>query len=105
MEHMIKPDNNVLSQFNLEGETEFLPGGEGRTFRVRNTVLKHINNDTEEYTNWIADFFAGIKGKGFRASKPVANTKGKWITEDGWTAWTFLEGASTFAGHDPARTD
>ncbi len=47
----MKPDENVLRQFNLEGEIEFLPGGEGRTYRVGNIVLKHINNDSEEYIN------------------------------------------------------
>ncbi len=83
----------------MKGEIEFLPGGEGRTYRVGNVVLKHINNDTEEYTNWVADLFAGIKESGFRISKPVANTKGMWITENGWTAWTFLEGDHNFTGH------
>jgi Ser/Thr protein kinase RdoA (MazF antagonist) len=95
----MKPDRNVLDQFNLKGEIEFLPGGEGRTYRVGNIVLKHINNDTEEYTNWIADLFAGIKESGFSISKPVANTKGMWITENGWAAWTFLEGDHNFTGH------
>lgn len=99
--HFMKPDQNVLRQFDIKGEIEFLPGGEGRTYRVGNTVLKHIGKDTEEYTNWISGLFAGIEERGFRISKPVADTKGKWITEDGWTAWTFLEGDSDSTARIP----
>lgn len=88
----MKPDENVLRQFNLEGEIEFLPGGEGRTYRVGNIVLKHINNDSEEYINWIADSFSKIEENGFRVAKSIKNIEGTWITKDGWSAWEFLEG-------------
>lgn len=88
----MKPDENVLKEFNLQGEIEFLPGGEERTYKVGNVVLKHVNKDSEEYTNWIADLFSYITENGFRVSKPIKNAAATWVTIDGWSAWEFLEG-------------
>jgi hypothetical protein len=73
----MKPDVKVLGQFTLSGEIVFLPGGEGRTYRVGNVVLKHINKDSEEYTNWIAFLFANIQEDGFRVvMRPKSWTPG-----------------------------
>lgn len=95
----MKPDDNVLKQFNLQGDIEFLAGGEGRTFKVGQVVLKHINKDSEEYTNWIANLFSKTKEQNFRIAKPIQNISGTWVTEDGWSAWEFLEGDHNFKNH------
>jgi hypothetical protein len=87
-----KPDKNVLKQFNLEGKVEILRGGENRTYKVNDVVLKHLNEDSIEYTNWIADLFSKIKEEGFRVSRSVKNINGSWITKDGWSAWEFVKG-------------
>lgn len=94
----MKPDANELKQFNLSGKIVFLSGGEGRTYKVGKAVLKHINKDSQVYTQWIAELFAHIKENGFRVSKPIPTIENKWITQDGWTAWTFLEGNHDFKG-------
>lgn len=87
-----KPDKQVMADFNIEGVPFVLPGGEGRTFRVNGFVLKHINKDARDCTNWISDLFCGIKENNFRVPRPVLTKDGHWITKGGWTAWTFLEG-------------
>jgi hypothetical protein len=92
---------SVLSQFNLTGEPVPLPGGEGRTFKVGSVVLKHIKNDTVDYLNWIADLYANAQEDGFRIPKPIANIQGSWITEDGWSAWQFLEGNHVYIDRIP----
>lgn len=101
----MKPNESVLGQFNLDGEIVFLPGGENRTYKIGNFVLKHINKDSEEYTSWIANLFANIEENNFRVSKPISTNDGKWITTDGWSAWTFLEGNHEFKNHIPESID
>lgn len=97
----MQPNDSVLNEFKISGEIVVLPGGECRTYRVGNVVLKHINQDSKEYTNWIADLFANIKEDGFRVSKPIPTENGTWITADGWSAWSFLEGNHEFRDHIP----
>ncbi len=88
----MNPNEEVLRQFNIQGKVEFLPGGEKRTFRVGNVVLKYINNDNEDYLNCIADLYSQIKEDGFRVPRPLKTQDRKWLTSDGWSAWTFLDG-------------
>lgn len=89
----------IFQEFNLDGELEFLTGGEGRVFRVGNVIVKHINNDSIEYTKWTADFFNSIKENGFRVAKPISTKSGEWITLDGWSAWQVVEGNHEFETH------
>ncbi len=95
------PDQQTLAKFNLRGNPEPLPGGEGRAYRVNGTVLKHIHNDSREYWNWIAETSARIQPRGFRMSKPLPTTGGDWITPEGWCAWTFLEGTHNYENSTP----
>jgi len=88
----MKPNESVLKEFNLQGDIEFLPGGEGKSYKVGAIVLKHVDISSEEYTNWVADLFSKIEENGFRVAKPVKNVNGNWVTPDGWSAWEFLEG-------------
>ncbi len=92
----MNPNENVLKQFNLKGEVEFLPGGEGRAYKVGQVVLKHINKDSEEYTKWIADLFSETQEDGFRVAKPIKNIDGIWVTDNGWSAREFLEGSHNY---------
>jgi len=95
----MKPDESVLNQFGLKGKAVFLPGGEERTFRVGDVILKHLYNDTLEYALLIADYYSQIKEDGFRIPRLIKTLDGKWVTEDRWSAWTFLEGNHDYKPH------
>jgi len=95
----MKPDLNVLKQFGIDGEIIFLPGGEERTYRVGNIVLKHLYKDTLEYSLQISEWFSKIKEDGFRIPRPILTIDGKWVTENRWSAWTFLEGNHDYNDH------
>ncbi len=92
---------HVFDEFNLRGEPILFPTAEKRTFKVGDIIVKHVKNDPEEYTNWHADFFNSIKEDGFRVPKPIPTKSGKWITDDGWTAWHTLDGNHNFESHIP----
>ncbi len=91
-------NKRILEAFNLTGPLELLPGGSTQTFKTGNVVLKHIretsleNNHSLDLIQWIANFSAKLQEDGFRLPKPIPTKSGKWITEDGWTAWTLVEG-------------
>lgn len=93
-----KPGKSTLSMFNAISEPIYLPGGEGRSYKSGNFVLKHINEDSVEYAEWVANLFNTIQEDGFRVSRPIKSKTGKWITDEEWTAWTFLEGSHDFEG-------
>jgi hypothetical protein len=90
--------SETLRQFALSAEPDQLPGGSQPTFRAGHAVLKHIketsleNNHSPHLIEWIADFTAHVEMRGFRLPQPLATTDGRWITDEGWTAWTFLDG-------------
>ncbi len=89
---------SALQEFQLIGELSVLPGGSKKTFRAGDVVLKHVaetsleNNHSQELIQWIGDFSERVVQEGFRIPRALKTAEGKWITEDGWTAWTFLEG-------------
>jgi Ser/Thr protein kinase RdoA (MazF antagonist) len=88
----------TLRQFGLSAELDQLPGGSQPTFRAGHAVLKRIketsleNNHSPQLIQWIADFTSQLGMRNFRLPQPIATTDGRWITDDGWTAWTFLDG-------------
>jgi hypothetical protein len=89
---------NIIRQFNLEADPAALPGGSSQSFRVGSAVLKRIketsleNNHSPQLSEWIAAFSNGLRAEGFRIPRPLPTVEGSWITADGWTAWSFLEG-------------
>jgi uncharacterized protein (TIGR02569 family) len=84
-------DQSVLDAFRCTQVAIPLPGGEGRTYRSGHTILRWESNPLE--ANYLAEVFDKIRPSGFRVSRPIPNTDGKWIADDGWSAWTFLEGS------------
>ena len=94
-------DEDIAKQFNVDRNAILMESGEGRTYRSGNIVLKHINNDSLEQTKWIIDLFHNINEDGFRVSRPIASLDGKWITNNGWSAWIFLEGNHEYKRHIP----
>lgn len=97
----LKPDSETLESFGIFTKPVPLPGGEGRTFRAGNIVLKHINQDARDYTDWIAKLYSRIKENGFRVPKPILTKNKERITPQGWTAWTYISGNHNFHKHVP----
>jgi len=89
---------DVLDAFNIHASPEQLSGGSQPTFKVGNVVLNRVketsleNNHSPELVQWIAEFSQTLKQDGFRFPKALQTKEGKWITKDGWTAWTVVEG-------------
>lgn len=98
---------HVLREFGLHAEPAALPGGTTTTFRVGDVVLKRIketsleNNHSPELAQWIAAFSAELPQTGFRVPRPRATLDGRWITPDGWTACSYLEGRHATAADVP----
>jgi hypothetical protein len=88
----------VLDTFNIQASPERLSGGSQPTFKVGTVVLKRVkatsleNNHSPELVQWIAAFSHTLKQDGFRFPKALPTKEGQWITQDGWTAWTVVEG-------------
>ncbi|MGD9029856.1 MAG: phosphotransferase [Anaerolineae bacterium] len=45
-----------------------------------------------ELAPWLAGKLARVEGEGFRLARPIATRDGRWMLEDGWAAWTFMDG-------------
>jgi hypothetical protein len=88
----------TLRLFGLPAELDQLPGGSQPTFRAGSVVLKRIketsleNNHSLQLSQWIADFTTQLATPGCRLPQPIPTIDGRWITDTGWTAWSFLDG-------------
>jgi Ser/Thr protein kinase RdoA (MazF antagonist) len=97
--------------FGLDGEISALSGGTRSAFRVGDVVLKQIhdtsleNHHSRQLVQWIAGIFATLDTVGFRIPRPRPTSDGAWITDDGWTAWTFLDGSHAEAADVPRCID
>lgn len=91
------PPAAVLTAFDLVGLPVPLPGGQGRTWRVGDAVLKPLDMDPA-LVQWQATLLSRLDGRDdFRVSVPLQTTGGQWSTQ-GWTAWRYQKGA-----HVPRR--
>lgn len=97
------PDQRTFAAFGLASGLKpvLLPYGEGRVFRAGDAVLKHRGRDRADVAAWIADLHADIQEDGFRVSRPLRTVQGGWLTDDGWSAWTYLDGHHDFRGRIP----
>lgn len=87
----MKPDQKVLRAFNVtDTQVEFIEGGEGRTYRADDIILRKEANDFE--ANFYAELYDRIQPQGFRIPKPIKTIAGTWVTGDLWSAWTFVAG-------------
>lgn len=96
---------HVKESFGLGGSIEHLPGGTEPAYRAGNVVIKQIHAgslETEhslELAPWLAGELAQVEERGFRLARPVATRDSQWMLEDGWTAWSYVE------GHPPEAKD
>jgi hypothetical protein len=91
-------DSSVLEQFGLPDEPTPLPGGSRPVFRVGDLVLKQLRAGSLEHDRslalapWLFEVLASLPQVGFRLPRPVQTRDGRWLTEAGWSAWTYLDG-------------
>jgi len=91
-----RPSNQVLADFGIEHARPVrLPGGEGRSWRAVDVVLKPAGSVAE--TQWVAEVFSALPDSGaVRAPRPVSTVSGTWVS-DGWMAWSWLPGETAIA--------
>jgi hypothetical protein len=96
---------HVRECFGLVGSIEYLPGGIQPVYRAGDVVIKQIHAgslETEhslELAPWLAGELAQVEACGFRLARPVATKGSEWMLEDGWAAWSYVE------GHPPQAED
>ncbi len=90
-EHVLSdaPPPGVLRAFGATEPPKRFSAGRARTWAAGDVVLKTVD-DVDE-ASWIADLAARVKQRGFRLSRPIAASDGRWIV-DGWSAWTHVAG-------------
>lgn len=70
-------------------DPELLDGGQGRTWRCGDVVLKPTSSAAE--AAWIAATFENLRSEHLRLARPVRSSDGRWVI-GGWTAQRFLSG-------------
>jgi uncharacterized protein (TIGR02569 family) len=96
------PPEAVLAAFGARGTPVRLDGGQGRTWRCGDVVLKP--SGFAEESNWRAEALHGIRKvpRSIRIARPVrppGAAVGEWLV-DGWEAWEAVAGSP-----DPRRLD
>ena len=85
-----RPPPAVIESFGVAGTPVPLTGGRGNTWRVRELVLRRVD-DAEPPLEWQAEVLGSIRGDEFRVSLPRRTSSGEFVSE-GWCAWQFVEG-------------
>jgi uncharacterized protein (TIGR02569 family) len=80
----------LARHFGVDRPVRLLPGGEGRTYRAGDHIFRRETNPAEAC--FIADLYSSMEEQGFRLPRPARALDGAWVTPQGWSAWTFVEG-------------
>lgn len=102
---------HVRQAFALEGVAQRLSGGSQVAYRIGDVVIKRLvatsfeNPHSLALAPWMAEQLVGIPEDGFRIARPVASRDRAWVVDDGWMAWTFVEGRQASAGDVPVVID
>jgi uncharacterized protein (TIGR02569 family) len=88
------PGDEVLADFGLAGARPvLLPGGEGRSWRAGDAVLKPAASPAADY--YVAELFANLpESDAVRVPRPVRTVSDGWLSH-GWAAWSWLAGESS----------
>lgn len=100
---MTGPPARVLRAFGATGTLEGLAGGQGRTFRCGDLVLKPVADEAEHA--WVCEVYDAWTSADVRVPKPVRSGNGLdggWSLE-GWAAHRWVEGRTAHAADDPDR--
>jgi uncharacterized protein (TIGR02569 family) len=94
MDAVLGPPSAILDAFALDGDPHAIPGGEGRSFRVGDSVVKRVHDSGE--AEWTQALLARTEPGGFRIPQPVRTADGHWVC-DGWSASRFIAGLRSAA--------
>jgi hypothetical protein len=95
------PGPEVLEAFEIVGPLETLRENDsGSVVRSGDTVLKWIGPYSMEHQDSLSvaplaiETIDGVdeEEKQFRLAKPKKTIDGRWLTENGWSAWSYVEG-------------
>jgi hypothetical protein len=87
---MIGPSADVRAAFGAMGVPVLETGGQGRTWRVGDLILKPCDEPVE--AAWTADVTSALApSTRFRVARPVAARTGEWVVL-GWQAWHVVSG-------------
>ncbi|MBA3234006.1 MAG: phosphotransferase [Propionibacteriales bacterium] len=87
---MIAPPDELCRAFGVDaGAATLLDGGQGRTWRVGDLVLKPVDHVVEHA--WVSDVFSGWSQTQVRVPEPVCTLDGS-RSYAGWAAHRWLEG-------------
>ncbi len=79
-----------MAAFGAREDAVRLPGGQGRTWRSGDIVLKPGGLAAE--TVWVAEVLSAVtETAGFRVARPVRAADGGWVVS-GWQAWQLTPG-------------
>lgn len=94
----MRPTDTVLAAFAVGDGPVRLPGGQGRTWRAGQVILKPVELLAE--TVWRADVLDQLpESTEFRVARPVRATDGTWVA-DGWEASLLVDGAADVSRQD-----
>lgn len=82
-------DPEVAFAFQCKGTNHLLGGGEGRSIKVGDCVLKPINNEARY--SWACDLLLRLMREGFRISEPKRAINGSFVF-NGWGASSYEPG-------------
>lgn len=90
----------MLEAFGASGNVpQLLDGGQGRTWRAGDLVLKPVGREDEHH--WVSEVLRSWPiDSGVRVPQPVPGAGGAW-TSDGWGAHRWLPGDTATAKKDP----
>jgi uncharacterized protein (TIGR02569 family) len=89
------PDVDVVTAFGGRGPVVLLPGGQGRTYRAGDIVIKPA--DDEDEVTWAAEVLGTVDEDGFRVARPIRGSGGRWVV-DGWAACQWVPGEHRLRG-------
>ena len=87
------PPQPVLDAFECTGTPQPLAGGQARSIRCGDVVLKPCDCDDSEETDWVCESLVSLDAAGFRVAMPLRTRDGCWEA-NGWTAAEFVMGRS-----------
>jgi len=88
-----------------------LTGGSQAAYRIGEAVLKKVHPRSLETEHslalipWLATELATISQEGFRLAQQVSSVDGRWLLDDNWAAWEFLDGEQAHASDIPAAIE
>jgi uncharacterized protein (TIGR02569 family) len=86
---LVPPRREVLDAFGVAGAATPLEGGEGRSWRAGDLVLKPCD-DVVEWA-WLGEALPSVHQEGFRLALPVRAQDDRWVV-DGWSAQESVAG-------------